>query len=136
MKTSSVLKSASKAVALAETALQEAREALAVANGSKAANASKVSKGSKGTAGRQPSPEQKALRQTISKKVASGEVQFFTIAEMASLLKADRIQTRNAVNYLEQQGAIIRYAEKLPEGRGQREMIYKAGDPEILKAAA
>lgn len=127
--TANALKSAEKAVNLAGQALAEAQAALAEAKGSKAANESK------GSAGRVPSPEQVKARQTIVKALVKG-MEYFTISELAEALELDRIQTRNAVNYLEQQGAVIRYGEKLPEGRGQRELIYKAGELETIKAAA
>lgn len=137
-----VLKTAEKAVTLAADALSQAQAALAAAGGSVPATQSKPGKrtskpanDSKGSAGRIPSPEQMKIRQAIAKALGKG-LQYFTIAEITAQLGTDRIQTRNAVNYLEQQGAIVRYGEKLPEGRGQRELIYKAGNPETIKAVA
>lgn len=134
--TANVLKSAEKAVNLAGQALAEAQAALAEAKTSKGSGkTSKAANESKGSAGRVPSPEQVKTRQTIVKALVKG-LEYFTISELAEALETDRIQTRNAVNYLEQQGAVIRYGEKLPEGRGQRELIYKAADLDTIKAAA
>lgn len=139
MTTSNILKSAETAINAAADALAQAQAALAEAKGesqtSKGQRNSKASNDSKGSAGRIPSAEQLKIRQAIAKALQKG-LQYFTIAEITATLGTDRIQTRNAVNYLEQQGAIVRYGEKLPEGRGQRELIYKAGNPETIKAAA
>ena len=132
---------ANSAVEAAESALIKAKEALAsiggaqgskpAKRGSKAAqaqtNGSDPANDSKGSAGRNPSPEQIEIREAIIEALQTGEIKFFTIAEVTEAMKADRIQTRNAVNYLEAQGIVTRYGEKLPEGRGQRELIYKAG---------
>lgn len=140
-----VLELANSAVDAAESALIKAKEALASiggASGSKAPKAgSRGSKAqtngngatdpandSKGSAGRNPSPEQLEIRNAIIEALQTKEIVFFTIAEVTEAMKADRIQTRNAVNYLEAQGIVTRYGEKLPEGRGQRELIYKAGN--------
>lgn len=137
-----VLATASNALTLAEDALIKAKEALAAAGGAVGSKASKGSRGkaanqpetpdngsdaSKGSAGRNPSPVQLEIRSAIIEALQTGEIRFFTIAEVTEAMKADRIQTRNAVNYLEAQGIVTRYGEKLPEGRGQRELIYKAG---------
>jgi len=132
-----VLETASTALSLAEDALIKAKEALAAAGGSGGSKSGRGSKGkggdqtpdnaSKGSAGRNPSPEQLEIRSAIIEALQSGEIKFFTIAEVTEAMKADRIQTRNAVNYLEAQNMVVRYGEKLPEGRGQRELIYKAG---------
>lgn len=141
----SVVDLANMAVESAESALIKAKEALASiggASGSKAPKAgSRGSKAqtngngatdpandSKGSAGRNPSPEQLEIRNAIIEALQTKEIVFFTIAEVTEAMKADRIQTRNAVNYLEAQGIVTRYGEKLPEGRGQRELIYKAGN--------
>jgi len=133
-----VLETASTALSLAEDALIKAKEALAAAGGSAGSVKGKGSKGkggaeqppenaSKGSAGRIPSAEQLEIRSAIIEALQTGEIKFFTIAEVTEAMKADRIQTRNAVNYLEAQNMVVRYGEKLPEGRGQRELIYKAG---------
>jgi hypothetical protein len=139
--TTNVLETATTALSLAEDALIKAKEALAAAGGSKGSKGGSKGKAvtiqpqtpvngsdaSKGSAGRNPSPEQLEIRSAIIEALQSGEIRFFTIAEVTDAMKADRIQTRNAVNYLEAQGVVTRYGEKLPEGRGQRELIYKAG---------
>jgi hypothetical protein len=139
-----VLELANMAVDSAESALIKAKEALASiggAQGSKPPKASgRASKAatqpngagdpandSKGSAGRNPSAEQLEIRNAIIEALQTKEITYFTIAEVTEAMKADRIQTRNAVNYLEAQGIVTRYGEKLPEGRGQRELIYKAG---------
>lgn len=145
LNTADVLVAARDAMTLAEDALIKAKEALAAAGGSvgskagskagskgkTAANQSQApdngSDASKGSAGRNPSAVQLEIRSAIIEALQSGEIKFFTIAEVTDAMKADRIQTRNAVNYLEAQGVVTRYGEKLPEGRGQRELIYKAG---------
>jgi hypothetical protein len=143
-----VLDLANSAVESAENALIKAKEALASIGGSQGSKAPKAgSRGSKakaeantlngatdpandskGSAGRNPSAEQLEIRNAIIEALQTGEIRFFTIAEVTEAMKADRIQTRNAVNYLEAQGIVTRYGEKLPEGRGQRELIYKAGN--------
>lgn len=143
----SVVDLANSAVEAAESALIKAKEALASIGGSTGSKAPKAgsrgSKGkaeantlngatdpandSKGSAGRNPSAEQLEIRNSIIEALQTKEIVFFTIAEVTEAMKADRIQTRNAVNYLEAQGIVTRYGEKLPEGRGQRELIYKAG---------
>lgn len=143
--TTNVLETATTALTLAEDALIKAKEALAAAGGSVGSKGSSKggSKGktaanqpqapdngsdaSKGSAGRNPSPVQLEIRSAIIEALQTGEIRYFTIAEVTEAMKADRIQTRNAVNYLEAQGVVTRYGEKLPEGRGQRELIYKAG---------
>jgi hypothetical protein len=138
---------ANSAVEAAESALIKAKEALAsiggaqgskppkaAGRGSKANNGQTNANGStdpandsKGSAGRNPSAEQLEIRNAIIEALQTKEIVYFTIAEVTEAMKADRIQTRNAVNYLEAQGIVTRYGEKLPEGRGQRELIYKAG---------
>lgn len=140
-----VLDLANSAVDAAESALIKAKEALASIGGatgskpagrsSKAAKAQADANGatdpandSKGSAGRNPSPEQLEIRNALIEALQTKEIVYFTIAEVTEAMKADRIQTRNAVNYLEAQGIVTRYGEKLPEGRGQRELIYKAGN--------
>lgn len=138
-----VIDLANSAVSAAEDALIKAKEALASIGGSQGSKPTRGSKGSKaangtdtgatpdnaskGSAGRNPSPEQLEIRSALIEALQSGEIKFFTIAEVTEAMKADRIQTRNAVNYLEAQNIVTRYGEKLPEGRGQRELIYKAG---------
>lgn len=139
-----VLELANMAVDSAESALIKAKEALASIGGSTGSKAPKATgrgskaastangatdpaNDSKGSAGRNPSAEQLEIRNSIIDALQSKEIVYFTIAEVTEAMKADRIQTRNAVNYLEAQGIVTRYGEKLPEGRGQRELIYKAG---------
>lgn len=128
-------------------ALENARNLLNQVKGGESAPAStsKTSKGSKapqasndskGSGGRQPSEAQTKVRGEVVAALKAGKFPFFTISELAEKLGADRVQTRNAVNYLETLGAVVRYAEKLPEGRGQRELIYIPGNPEALKTAA
>lgn len=143
-----VLDLANSAVDAAESALIKAKEALASIGGASGSKAPKASgrgskagqaqtntngatdpaNDSKGSAGRNPSPEQLEIRNAIIEALQTKEIVYFTIAEVTDAMKADRIQTRNAVNYLEAQGIVTRYGEKLPEGRGQRELIYKAGN--------
>lgn len=103
---------------------------------SKGSRGSKASNDSKGSGGRAPSAEQIKIRQAIVKSLKGGSLPFFTIKELAESMNEDRIQVRNAVNYLETVGAVVRYAEKLQDGRGQRELIYVPGDAQSLKAAA
>lgn len=103
---------------------------------SKGSRGSKASNDSKGSGGRAPSAEQIKIRQAIVKSLKGGSLPFFTIKELAESMGEDRIQVRNAVNYLETVGAVVRYAEKLQDGRGQRELIYVPGDAQSLKAAA
>lgn len=139
-----VLELANMAVDSAESALIKAKEALASIGGAQGSKAPRTSgraskaatqpngatdpaNDSKGSAGRNPSPEQLEIRNAIIEALQTKEIVYFTIAEVTEAMKADRIQTRNAVNYLEAQGIVTRYGEKLPEGRGQRELIYKAG---------
>lgn len=81
---------------------------------------------SQSSAGRIASPEQQQIRDDIRDLIKAGKLQLFTIKGLTTALEKDRIQVRNAVNYLENQGEVIRYAEKInPEGtRGNREILY------------
>jgi hypothetical protein len=81
---------------------------------------------SQSSAGRTASPEQQQIREDIRELIQAGKLQLFTIKGLTATLEKDRIQVRNAVNYLENQNEITRFAEKInPEGqRGNREIIY------------
>ena len=81
---------------------------------------------SQSSAGRIASPEQQEIREEIRGLIKDGKLQLFTIKGLTTALEKDRIQVRNAINYLETQGEVIRYAEKInPEGtRGNREILY------------
>lgn len=124
----SVVDLANSAVEAAESALIKAKEALASiggaqgskppkagGRGSKAAStangATDPANDSKGSAGRNPSAEQLEIRNSIIEALQTKEIVYFTIAEVTDAMKADRIQTRNAVNYLEAQGIVTRYGE-------------------------
>lgn len=121
-----------QAVQSAETALNEAKKLLAETTGQPAtttgqgsAPAANRSQGSQGSAGRLPSDAQQKVRDLLQAEINAGKVGLFTIKGLTESTKQDRVQVRNAVAYLESQGVVSRFAEKLPEGRGQRELIYK-----------
>ena len=74
--------------------------------------------------GRTPSPVQIQIRDKIVAWCASPKAGLFTNKTMVELLATDKIQTRNAINALTEQGVIVRWAEKLPSGPGAREIVY------------
>lgn len=78
------------------------------------------------SAGRQPSAEQVQIRQTIIDWCNSNNAGLFTNKSMVEMLGKDKIQVRNAINALTDQGVVVRWAEKFPAGApGAREIIYK-----------
>lgn len=124
---------ATNAITMASDALEKAKAALAAAGGNPAlipahpatqapANSSRNSNTS---TGRIPSAAQLEIRELITAWAASDKADIFTIKSMHEQLGKDRVQTRNAVNYLTEQGVLVKWAEKLPEGRGAREFVYK-----------
>lgn len=74
--------------------------------------------------GRTPSPVQIQIRDKIVAWAASPKAGLFTNKTMVDQLGTDKIQTRNAINALTEQGVIVRWAEKLPSGPGAREIVY------------
>lgn len=74
--------------------------------------------------GRTPSPVQIQIRDKIVQWCASNKAGLFTNKMMVEHLGTDKIQTRNAINALTEQGVIVRWAEKFAQGPGAREIIY------------
>lgn len=125
---------AMNAVTMASDALEKAKAVLAAAGGdvsklphTPASNQAPVnsSRNSNTSTGRIPSAAQLEIRELITQWAASDKADIFTIKSMTEHLGKDRVQTRNAVNYLTEQGVLVKWAEKLPEGRGAREFVYK-----------
>lgn len=82
--------------------------------------------GNNSSGGRQPSAEQLQIRQSITEWCNSQNAGLFTNKSMVEHLGRDKIQVRNAINALTEQGVIVRWAEKFPAGApGAREIIYK-----------
>lgn len=75
--------------------------------------------------GRIPTGEQMEVRNLITEWAASDKADIFTVKSMTEHLGKDRVQVRNAINALTESGVLTRWAEKLPEGRGAREIVYK-----------
>lgn len=125
---------ATAAITLASDALEKAKQALAAAGGdisklpqtpASTQAPANSSRNSNTSTGRIPSAAQLEIRELITAWAASDKADIFTIKSMHEQLGKDRVQTRNAVNYLTEQGVLVKWAEKLPEGRGAREFIYK-----------
>lgn len=74
--------------------------------------------------GRTPSPVQIQIRDKIVQWCASNKAGLFTNKMMVEQLGTDKIQTRNAINALTEQGVIVRWAEKFAQGPGAREIVY------------
>lgn len=98
---------------------QVAAQAAPAANKSGAGTRSGTSSG-----GRTPSPVQIQIRDKIVQWCASNKAGLFTNKMMVEHLGTDKIQTRNAINALTEQGVILRWAEKFAQGPGAREIIY------------
>lgn len=90
-----------------------------------ASNKSQPSQGSQSSAGRLPSEAQQKVRDAIESEMKADKLGLFTIKGLTERLGLDRVHVRNAVQFFETQGVFVRWAEKLPEGRGQRELVYK-----------
>lgn len=125
---------AMNAVTLASDALEKAKAMLQAAGGdvsklpqSPASGQAPAnsSRNSNTSTGRIPSAAQLEIRELITAWAASEKADIFTIKSMTEQLGKDRVQTRNAINYLTEQGVLVKWAEKLPEGRGAREFVYK-----------
>lgn len=139
MKTANVQQLAStalNALTMAQTAMDEAKAIFAAAGldvsniggqvtqtPAPAANKSGTRSGT-ASGGRTPSPVQIQIRDKIVQWCASNKAGMFTNKTMVEHLGTDKIQTRNAINALTEQGVIVRWAEKLPSGPGAREIVY------------
>jgi hypothetical protein len=87
--------------------------------------ASTKSRSTTSSGGRAPSAEQMAVRAAITEWAASADAGLFTVNTMTKALGKDKIQTRNAINALTEQGLLVRWAEKFQTAPGAREIIYK-----------
>ena len=89
------------------------------------ATATPAKRSTTSSGGRAPSAEQMAVRASITEWAASGDAGLFTVNTMTKALGKDKIQTRNAINALTEQGLLVRWAEKFQTAPGAREIIYK-----------
>lgn len=118
------------ALTAAQQAVEQAKQMLEQAgiqtgdNATPAANRSNGNRSNTSSGGRIASPDQMAIREEITEWCHSTP-DLFTIKSMTEQLGKDRVQVRNAIAALEASGIVQRWAEKLPEGRGAREIIYK-----------
>lgn len=138
-----LVQSSMQALTLANTAVEQARAvftaagfdlsamgvAAAPANVQQqpAANLSANVNNSKASGGRLPSAEQVAIRSKITEWCSGPNAGLFTNKSMVDMLGGgNKIPVRNAINALTDQGIIVRYAEKFPNGLpGAREIIYR-----------
>lgn len=96
-----------------------------------AANKSQRSQGTTSASGRTSSggrtagPEQQAIREKIIAWASTDDAGLFTVNSMTKFLGDNKIQVRNAINALTDQGVLVRWAEKFQTSPGAREVVYK-----------
>lgn len=97
---------------------------LANAIGGATTPAANKSNKSNTSGGRQASELQMQIRQLVI-NWCTNTPGLFTNKSMVKALGKDKIQTRNAINALTDQGIIVRWAEKFSSGQpGAREIVY------------
>jgi len=117
-----------KAAGVDTNNLQPSQTAQVAPKATAAANKSQGTASASGrtsSGGRTAGPEQQAIRDKITAWAGSDDAGLFTVNSMTKYLGDNKIQVRNAINALTDQGLLVRWAEKFQTSPGAREVVYK-----------